>query len=162
MDRLKNYGHRQFYPDVLNLVNTASENDWKNEIYSKFGEDEQVLGFVHNLKETKKELEGSEAYNSMTAEDFERGIDAWDMGRLVYLARMGNQLGFIDAKEAWFYINSAHQRSKEAYNSWKEFGKGYVIGRSMWGGESMGLDGIKHIVNDLQKDEASPWNGLAW
>ena len=162
MDRLKNSGHRQYYTTVLDLVLNHPKSTWDATIQRNYGDNEQALGFVYNLADTIKGLKGPESYNNISDEDFERGIDAWDMGRLVYLARMSYHLKFINENETWFYINAAHQRSKEAYNSWKEFGKAYVIGRAMWGGNNMGLDGIKHIVDDLQKDEDSPWHGLDW
>ena len=84
---------------------------------------------------------------------------AWDMGRLVNVARWCFDLGYISEDEAWKYIETAYKEVQTAYSSWHEFAAGYLIGRALW--SEMERDVVR-IVAGLLKDADSPWVMSGW
>ena len=52
---------------------------------------------------------------------------------------------------------SAYATSKELYSNWREFAKGYIVGRAMWKGNDYSLSGLISITEGLLKDDKSPW-----
>lgn len=79
--------------------------------------------FVEKLKE-EHVVETEEEVFSITSL-------AWDLGRLVFVARLCYDAGFIDEKKAWDYIRIAGLKQSH-FKDWKEFSKSYMIGRTMW------------------------------
>ena len=82
---------------------------------------------------------------------------AWDMGRLVNVARWCYGCGYIAENKAWEYIFHAEKESANCYTNWAAFGNAYVIGRALCGGENGLLDTSMNIVEGLLNDENSPW-----
>ena len=82
---------------------------------------------------------------------------AWDMGRLVNVARWCFGSGYITENQAWEYIFYAEKESSNCYTNWASFGNAYVICRALWGGESDLLENTVLAADGLLKDENSPW-----
>ena len=109
---------------------------------------------VDNLRQTIDELLNRNFLK--TPDDLERvNVTAWDMGRLVNVSRWCYELGYISEVKAWEYIYSAEKESMLHYTNWQQFGKSYVIGRSIWGGDDMAV--TMDMVEKLLHDPASPW-----
>ena len=93
-----------------------------------------------------------------------RSLTAWDLGRMVYLARVGFLLGYLTEDEAWTWIDRAGSEIRETYDSWADFGENYVIGRLFWGGEArveaLYLEAHGALVTLLGKGGA--WFGAPW
>lgn len=89
-------------------------------------------------------------------------ILSWDMGRLVNVARWCYDCGYISEDTAWSYINFAYEQSRQCYNSWESFAKGYIVGRAMWNGNDSELKLMINIAHRLQRDKNSPWNIYPW
>lgn len=97
------------------------------------------------------------------AEDVERlGTDAWELGRLVYVARLCFDAGFIPEEETWNYIVQAHATAKQKFTGWRDFGYSYAIGRALWSGKDSANSGIAYIVKYLLTESQSPWVKLKW
>ncbi|MCL1949586.1 MAG: DUF1266 domain-containing protein [Turicibacter sp.] len=79
---------------------------------------------------------------------------AWDMGRLVHVARQSYTYGYINEETAWAYIQYAYERCQGVYASWKDFARGYMLGRIMWCGND---DGLFAVIHRLTRDKKSPW-----
>lgn len=95
--------------------------------------------------------------------DVERlGTDAWELGRLVYVARLCFDAGFIPEKETWSYITEAHSMAKQKFPGWQDFGHSYAIGRALWSGKDSANSGIAYIVKYLLTESQSPWVKLKW
>jgi len=84
---------------------------------------------------------------------------AWDMGRLVNVARWCFDLGYTSEGEAWKYIETAYREVQGIYVSWREFATGYLIGRALW--SEMERDVVR-IVAGLLEDKDSPWVVFGW
>ena len=111
---------------------------------------------TNNLLETRQVLEK----NGFTYDLIELSYintTAWDMGRLVNIARYCYDCGYISENEAWEYIFFAQNESARYYSNWKDFANAYIIARAIWGGDNMSLSIHIDTVKDLLKDEKSPW-----
>lgn len=86
---------------------------------------------------------------------------AWDMGRMVNVARYACDCGYISENVAWEYIFFAEQQSASCYPDWASFGRAYVIGRAIWGGKNLNLYETINIVKSLKEDSKSPWALIA-
>lgn len=82
---------------------------------------------------------------------------AWDMGRMVNVARWCYSCGYITESMAWEYMFFAEKESSNCYADWADFSNAYVTGRAIWGGADEVLDVTMDIVEGLLKDEKSPW-----
>jgi len=153
---LKEEGHRAYYEKLWAILTDVPQNEWESAVNEQFEDSQKAMSYLSNLSETIEELK-DEKYDNMQATDFDKGILAWDLGRLVTVARMSHDKQFISKDEAWSFINEGYALVKQSFQSWEEIGKSYIIGRAMWGGENMMLDGLKGITKDLLKDDASPW-----
>lgn len=90
--------------------------------------------------------------------DISGSILAWDAGRLAAIARISANLGYIAKEEAWEYINWTYEAVSKEYRDWKDFGRAYLVGRLIWGGNNSMLGGIVIIVEDaLNPEYKSPW-----
>lgn len=151
-------GHRGYFEAMKQDVNTMDKKAWKEKAKNLFEKEskDKAVDFFGNLQESLDELVKQ---GVITSKDSVSGISAmaWDMGRLVNITRACYDCKYINEQEAWEFINGALAACRETYQNWNEFATGYVVGRAMWGGNSMSLGGIIEIAKGLEKDEQSPW-----
>jgi len=163
LNYLKDKGFR-FYLPVVYKSYTSPESDQNQIIVDNFSDDEdqeKAYSQLENLKETLEELKEGHMITTLT-DILSYGTEGWDCGRLVFLARLCFDAKFITEEEAWSYINAASELANSKFQSWEEYSKSYVIGRSMWGGVESGNTGIMVIAKDLLKLPNSPWVQMSW
>ncbi len=110
-----------------------------------------------NLAQTIKLLQEKGFIGTELSELEKVDITAWDMGRMVNVARYCSDLGYISDSTAWEYIYFAEKESALRYSDWSEFARAYVIGRAVWGGENNNLYVTIDNVKKLKEDPKSPW-----
>lgn len=155
---LLNEGHRVYYDrlsPILRDVPAAQKSQRKALITQLFEDTEKATEYLNNLEATQEQLKEDGFVTSES--DWELGILAWDTGRAVNVIRMCYDAGYISEAAAWDAISFAARLSSEKFRSWKELGKSYAIGRAMWSGPGMTLDGIFTIIKGLETDPESPW-----
>ena len=86
---------------------------------------------------------------------------AWDMGRMVNVARWCFALGYISEEKVWEYIFHAEKECLKIYKSWADFAAAYTIGRVIWAGSGQSAH-VFHTVEMLLNDDESPWRLLGW
>ncbi len=91
----------------------------------------------------------------------EKGLVAWDQGRLVNVAGWGYLVGWLSEDEAWSWSMPAAARIQKVYSSWAEFGRHFVLGRQFWGGDSSSAEKAPRACAELLGDPRSPWS-LDW
>jgi hypothetical protein len=89
--------------------------------------------------------------------DYSAGILAWDLGRLVTVARLSFDGGYIGQSELSRILVHVDKELSANFSSWPQFAKSYIIGRAAWGGQTITLDGIIGITEGLMTDKDSPW-----
>lgn len=110
-----------------------------------------------NLEQTLPDLR-KEGYLGKNLSELERiDVAAWDMGRIVNVARYSYDLGYISESIAWDYISFAARDAAMRYADWADFAKSYLIGRAMWGGKNVGFYLAMSMVKELKEDRKSPW-----
>lgn len=111
---------------------------------------------IVNLEQTLTDLQKNEILgNRSELESLD--ATAWDMGRMVNVARYSYDCGYICESQAWEYIFFAEQESSSCYADWAAFGKAYVICRAIWGGNEMNLYATMRNLKSLKEDKNSPW-----
>lgn len=90
-------------------------------------------------------------------------ILAWDLCRLVSVARFGVGAEYITEMEAWKWILDAALKLQTAFGSWQEMSENYIVGREFWGNHEA-REQVKQIqlaLLDVTNSE-SPWNHIPW
>src|SRR5690606_24539585 len=59
-------------------------------------------------------------------------IHAWDLARVVAVARMAFTAGYIDADVAWEYAMRALAPAQRRYRNWRQFGDAYLTAWTYW------------------------------
>lgn len=128
------------------------------QIFYQFYEQCQVyVNRIANLKDTLPNLQKEEILKAGLSELEYIDITAWDMGRMVNVARYSYDLGYISESQAWEYIFFAAQESSSHYADWAAFSRAYIIGRALWGGQNLNFYDAIRTVNKLKNDKKSPW-----
>ncbi|WP_310601779.1 DUF1266 domain-containing protein [Anaerosporobacter sp.] len=112
--------------------------------------------YIQNFKEALPDLRDY-GFVGEISELAKLNVIAWDMGRMVNVARYCYDCGYLTENQAWEYIFHAEKESALCYEDWAEFGKAYVIGRAIWGGKNLNLNVTMRTVETMKKDKASPW-----
>lgn len=174
--RLRNRMHSKMYNYVLDSLGRNLEQElpfeafcdvyqehWlglSDDEYDKHDEYDTYLSSGYNLTQTIDELIKREIVHS---DERLESIDttAWDMGRMVNVARWCYEIGYIPESLAWEYIFQAEKVCADIYADWANFGKSYIVGRAMWGGVGMQLTNTIDMVERLHKDDKSPWRHMS-
>jgi hypothetical protein len=151
-------GHRVHFSDAVAIARSP-KNTWK-QAAQKFQDSERMLEYAEHWSETEAELRAAGMLQS--EKDVARGISSWDLGRAINLARMAYDAGYIAEDEAWVAIKQAAGLARSQFGSWNELAQSYILGRAMWSGSGMMLDGLIDIAKKLLVDAESPWIRMRW
>lgn len=155
LDWLLHRGHHVYFEAIRPII-TNSSSEFNVDVLLEEEKDRSLMEYVSNIKESLETLVDEHVIQG--ASEFKNiSVDAWDLGRLVLVTRCCYDSQYISEEEAWQYIMSAYEKSRELYHNWGEFAKGYIVGRAMWNGNDFALNGIVSIAEGLLKDENSPW-----
>ena len=153
-------GHRVYFEAMKHDFAKSENKEWMKKAEELFSEDQEkfvkCIGYMNNLEESIPTLI-KRGYISSRIDLEKKSISAWDMGRLVNISRCCLDCEYITESEAWDFINKAYNESKQTYKDWNDFAGAYIIGRAMWAGDNMMLNGIMGIAGDLLTDTESPW-----
>ena len=128
---LINEGDRVSYQIMLPyLLSTENINEFENIIQKRFFGVERFIRQGKNLYKFVKYTE-ERRDPIIWINDLERGIDAWDMGILVNLARAAYEIGYITKGQAWEHIEQAGILCSKILRSPEEIDKSFLLGRAM-------------------------------
>ncbi len=120
---------------------------------------ETLEEYLKNLQETAKELT-DDGWISSVADYATIDISAWDYGRAVIVTRSSFDCGYLSEDEAWSVIDTVYEAAKNDFADWRALAQSYIVGRAMWGGDSMMLTGLSNIAANLLTEEGSPWKDV--
>jgi hypothetical protein len=157
IDKLFNVSSDEEFEQIRGLFGDDEMCGICVQLYNMFlGECDAYAGYINNLKQTLPELQ-KHKFAGGISELTHIDATAWDMGRLVNIARYSYDCGYIPADRAWEYIFHAQEVSASCYTDWASFGRAYIIGRAMWGGENVSLSVMMDTYEELLKNPKSPW-----
>lgn len=87
---------------------------------------------------------------------------AWDLVRLVNLARWAYICGYVNQKEMWEIMQIAVNTAQDTFKSWEEYGLSLVLGRGVWHGDTDDCDTAQEIITTLLNKDESPWKQIKW
>ena len=148
LDWLEQVGHRKRFDEMGQYLKTLQEEEFRSMLGELTEEDssswETVLRCWFWLG--KKSLLG------------------WDFCRYIHLCRKGHYLGYLSENEAWDLIMPKAKLLQETFDSWKDLGENYLIGREFWSLERTRASGwyFQQAFKKLLEDPQSPWNTIPW
>lgn len=92
------------------------------------------------------------------------GLLGWDLARAINCTRMAYAAGLIEEDEAWARIFNVAIRIQDNYNSWKDVGYSYLVGRKFWSesrSEEAG-DDFDRAYERLTQLSSSPYKKCQW
>lgn len=185
LESLGRYGHRFFYDIVFRVYSDGASGEGRQEVLDaliasgRYGSPEtvrkqiaaqgpceekdlvfsalgQAMEMLENLRSVFRLLE-DKVNGSYLPRDYGAGILAWDLGRLVTVARMSLDCKYIEQNEFIRILAHVDGELRSNFSSWPQFAKSYIIGRASWAGQNMTLGGIIGVAEDLMTDKESPW-----
>lgn len=160
--RLKTFGliHQEYNAAIQTFL-AVDKSQWQSYIELHFPEMDQndIYNYTDSLQAVSATLiEYKIAADSNEVQNiFKRGALAWDLGRLVYIARASYTCGYITAEQAWQSIDSIMPQLSMAFTSWNAFGQSYMLGRSIWSHDDGAISGLFDIYFQAISDPKSPW-----
>jgi hypothetical protein len=148
-------GHRGLFDRLLPLYVEVSPAERKRAVAQHFPGEARAAEYLDNIDKAAPTLQSEGIVNDPRA--LGGTTLAWDLGRLVMVARSCHTAGYIAEPEAWSFIQRAHADAARSFADWQAFSRSFLIGRGMWGGDDLALPGLCTIGQDLQKDPESPW-----
>ena len=153
LDWLLQEGHRAHWAATLECLRNA-------QVAHNLEDDTRASAFAFHLREATPRL--IELGLAEDQQDIERlGIDAWDHGRIIHVARESYYLGYLTEEQAWPYILRAFSQAQQRYRTWVDYARSYLMGRYAWGGldteKNMGT-GMHKAVTSMLRYRYSTWN----
>ncbi len=119
---LESKGDSKVYQDLVNIL-LENESLTINEMGKKLNYDPKIINRLHFIKE-KRGIIG------------DRALRAWDYSRMALLCRIGYQVGFLTANEAWTYLQRGLTKIESMYHSWEDYAANYLLGMIFLAAES--------------------------
>jgi len=92
----------------------------------------------------------------------EKGIIAWDLGRIVMLARFGYEVQYLAADESFRLAIPVAIELQKTFDSWAQMGDNIRIGRLYWRAQKEDAQKVHTAIEKLLSEENSPWKKYAW
>ncbi|WP_405135744.1 DUF1266 domain-containing protein [Nocardia sp. NBC_01388] len=92
---------------------------------------------------------------------------AWDLARVVFIARSAHTAGYLPEDEAWEHMLAGLAIAQQHYPNWRQFAAGFLTGAIFWAA-TRDLAAAKEQVGErrevlyaLQSRPTSPWRRVA-
>ncbi|MEP7155415.1 MAG: DUF1266 domain-containing protein [Betaproteobacteria bacterium] len=89
-----------------------------------------------------------------------RALLAWDLMRLVFVARCCASVGLIEPGDLWRYADRAARNAEHHFDNWAEWSAAFLQGRRMWTRDVNA--GYACVVKRLLASRTSVWNRVKW
>jgi hypothetical protein len=155
-------------PDAEQTAKTILKNSWGIESREKLESTIEWLGSGGHTADYQKAA-ASPATATPAQQAFitqngaqlgNKGLLAWDLGRLFAVAGWGFLAGYCNEQEAWGVSMPAADRLRATYGSWAEFGQHYRLGCLFWSADAVGQ--TDQILAQLGSAPDSPWKTTPW
>ena len=162
LDYFKDAGSRRFFTQVAESLKLKNKKEIQQYISESLEDEEDMQDCWEQVQYAFASLEPLMKEQIIRDEaDFIRiGPDAWDAGRLVFVARMCAEEGWITEEELWHYADAADEIAHRTLTSWEDFGKSYIIGRCLWCGTANYFEVMAGYAKKMYTNPKSPWKRI--
>lgn len=123
--------YRKYYPFIGSSVTARECRQKAVRHYSSDACHEYIIHpftySIYLLYRSMEEMQGHPDF-AFTPDNLPSDIIAWDMSRLIWLARLCFDCGYLNEEEAWDYIMDAGRHIRKHYGSMKRFFMGCLAG----------------------------------
>lgn len=150
---LESKGDSKLYRDLVGILKD-NQNLTINQMGVRLNYDRSIINRLYFVKE-KQELIG------------ERALRGWDYSRIAFLSRIGYQVGFLSANEAWARLQQALTNVESLYQSWEDYAANYIMGATFQASElgreieegNRALQAYAKLINSEGSAWQLTWNG---
>ncbi len=146
---IRNGGHRAEFDDMSAMLYMATDEHIVA-LRREFANEPGVSNKLDVILRYKDDVKG-------------HSIIAWDYSRYIALCGWGYIAGYLTEQEAWNLIMPAAILLQQSFDSWKELGKNYLIGREFWSLRQTQKNGknFEHAYKALLSANGL-WSKLPW
>ncbi|UCF71189.1 MAG: DUF1266 domain-containing protein [candidate division WOR-3 bacterium] len=148
LEWLEQIGHRKRFDEMGQYMNTLSREEFNRMLRGLNKDDRSSWETV------------MEHWSALGP----KSLVGWDYCRYIHLCRRGYLLGYVSKNEAWSLIMPKARLLQATFDSWKDLGENYLIGREFWSFERTEASGefFHQAYEKMINDPASPWNTIPW
>lgn len=148
LDWIEQVGHRKRFDQMGQYMRTLSDEQFQSM-------------FKHLPEEDKSSWDAVRRYWHSLGR---KSLVGWDFCRYIHLCRKGYLLGYLSKKEAWNRIMPKARLLQETFDSWRDLGENYLIGREFWSLATTKASGwfYYEAFKRLLDEPDSPWNTIPW
>lgn len=159
LDYLRLSGTRRYFPQVVEALKLKNKQEIQQYLRDTFEDSEDINNCWEQIQFAFESMDPLMKEHIISNEaDFSRiGPDAWDAGRLVFIARLCREANYINDEQLWKYVDAADEIAHRTLTSWEDFGKSYIIGRCLWCGASNYFEVMAGHAKDMYTKPNSPW-----
>ena len=159
LDYLRLSGTRRYFPQVVESLKLKNKQEIQQYINDTFENEEDMRNCWEQVQYAFESMEPLMKEQIIKDEnDFVRiGPDAWDAGRLVFMARLCREHNYITDEQLWQYIDAADEIAHRTLTNWEDFGKSYIIGRCLWCGTANYFEVMAGHAKKMYTNTKSPW-----
>ncbi|MHC5202117.1 DUF1266 domain-containing protein [Myroides sp. LJL119] len=165
LDTIANTGSSYYFDTVYKAFLLGDQDEGEHLLRKAYHQDQTGLNksfsLWENLLATFKELEKLHVVSNVQ-EIQKLGVEAWDVGRVIFIARLCLDANYLTQQQAWQYITQVSDKANSKFSNWKDFAYSYILGRAMWGGSDANLSHTLKLVESLLNDSQSPWVKNPW
>lgn len=159
LDYLRLSGTRRYFPQVVESLKLKNKQEIQQYINDTFENEEDMRNCWEQVQYAFESMEPLMKEQIIKDEnDFVRiGPDAWDAGRLIFMARLCREHNYITDEQLWQYIDAADEIAHRTLTNWEDFGKSYIIGRCLWCGTANYFEVMAGHAKKMYTNPKSPW-----
>lgn len=130
--------------------------------YMRTVSEEQLKAMLKQLPE--EDRSSWDAVRRYWATLGKKSLLGWDFCRYIHLCRKGYLLGYLSEGEAWSLIMPKARILQQTFDSWRDLGENYLVGREFWSLARTKASGWFYFqaFKNLLEDPDSPWNKIPW
>ena len=162
LDYLQHAGTRRFFPLVVETLKLQNKRAIQQYITENLEDEDDMRDCWEQVQFAFGSMDSLiNAQLIKDQADFVRiGPDAWDAGRLVFMARLCREHEYITDEQMWQYIDAADEIAHQTLTSWEDFGKSCIIGRCLWCGTANYFEVMADHAKEMYSSPKSPWKGV--
>lgn len=162
LNYLEHAGTRRFFPQVAEALKLKNKKAIQQYLADTFQNEGDIRGCWEQVQYAFGSIDSLMKEQIIKDEaDFVRiGPDAWDAGRLVFMARLCREQDYITDEQMWQYIDAADEIAHRTLTCWEDFGKSYIIGRCLWCGTANYFEVMAGHARDMYSNPKSPWKSI--